>query len=63
MGCINGELDETEFNTFVLKEPYYNTIMISTFQGLTVPEGQKEEISMMNGWVVKFKYSEAVANN
>ena len=39
--CISGEWEKTEFNIFVLKEPDYNIMMMSTFSGLTVPEGQK----------------------
>ena len=38
-------------------------MMMSTFFGLTVPEGQKEEKMMMNGEVVKFKYNEVVADH
>ena len=37
--------------------------MMSTFSGLTVPEGQTEEIRMVNGEVVKFKYPEFVADH
>ena len=36
-------------------------MMMSTFLGLTVPEGQKEERRMLNREVVKFKYPEVVA--
>ena len=43
MGCLSGEWDEKEFNVFVLKEPDYNIMMMSTFSGFTIPEGQKEE--------------------
>ena len=42
MECISGEWDETEFTVFVLKGPDYNIIIMSTFSGLTVPEGHKE---------------------
>ena len=38
-------------------------MMMSTFSGLTVTEGQKEEISMENGEVFKFNYSEFVSDN
>ena len=48
MGCIISEWDETEFNVFVLKDPDYNIVMMSTFSGLTVPEGQKKDRSMVN---------------
>ena len=41
MGCLGGEWDNTEFIIFVMKEPDYNIMMISTFSGLTVMEGQK----------------------
>ena len=41
MGCLSDEWDETEFNIFILKEPDYNIMMMSTFLGLTVPESQK----------------------
>ena len=54
MGCLIGEWDEKEFDMFDWKEPDYNIIMISTFSGLTITEGQKEEIRMMNEEIVKF---------
>ena len=38
-------------------------MMTSTSYGLTVPEGQKEERSMVNGEVVKFKYPEVVTDH
>ena len=63
MGCLSGEWDETEFNIFVLKEPDYHIMMMSTFSGLTVPEGQKEEIRMVNGEIVKFKYPEFITDH
>ena len=63
VGCLSGEWDETEFNIFVMKEPDYNMVMISTFSGFTVPEGQKEERSMVDGEVVKFKYPAIVADH
>ena len=43
VGCLSGEWNETEFDIFALKGPDYNITMMSTFSGLTVPEGQKEE--------------------
>ena len=63
MGCLSGEWDEVEFNVFVLKDPDYNIMMISTFSGLTVSEGQKEERRVVNGEVVKFKYPEVVSDH
>ena len=42
LGCLSSEWDETYFNSFVMKEPDYNIIMMSTFSGLYVPECQKE---------------------
>ena len=51
------------FNIFVLKEPDYNIMIMSTFLGFTVTEGQKEERRMVNGEVVKFKYPEVVADD
>ena len=62
-GCLSGEWDETEFNIFVLKEPDYNIMMISNFLGLTMTEGQKQERRMVNGEIVKFKYTEVVADS
>ena len=38
-------------------------MIISTFSGLPVPEVYKEEIRMMNGEVVNFKYPEVVADH
>ena len=52
-----------EFNIFVMKEPAYNIMMMSTFSGLTVLEGQNEERIMLNGEVVKSKYPEIVADH
>ena len=37
--------------------------MMSTYSILTVSEGQKEEIRMVNGEIVKFKYPEVVADH
>ena len=36
VGCLSGELDETELNIFVFKDPDYNIMMMLTFSGLTV---------------------------
>ena len=36
VGCLSVEWYETEFDVFVLKDPDYNIIMMSTFLGLTV---------------------------
>ena len=63
MGCISSEWDETHFNIFVMKEPDNNIMSMSTFSGLTVMEVQKEEIRMVNGELVKFKYLVFVDNN
>ena len=38
-------------------------MIMSTFSGLTVPEVQKEDIRMVNGDVVKFKYPEVVVDH
>ena len=38
-------------------------MMMSTFLGLNVPEGQKEESRTVNGEIVKFKYTEVVADH
>ena len=38
-------------------------MMTSTSYGLTVPEGKKEERSMVNGEVVKFKYPEVFTDH
>ena len=51
------------FFVLVFKEPDYNIMMMSTFLVLTVSEGQKEEIKIMNGELVKFKYPEGVTNH
>ena len=37
-------------------------MMMSTFSGLTVPEGQKEERRIVNGEVVNFDYPGFVAD-
>ena len=38
-------------------------MMMSTFSGLTVPEGQKEQKRITNREVVKFKYIEVVSDH
>ena len=38
-------------------------MMILTFSGLTVTEGQNKERRMVNGEVVKFKYPKYVADH
>ena len=63
MGCLSCQWDDIEFNGFVLKNPDYSIMIVSTFLGLTVPEDQKEDIRMVNGEVVKFKNPEAVEDN
>ena len=45
---------------FLMKEPDYNILIISTFSGLAVPEVQKEDRSMVNVEEVKFKYPAVV---
>ena len=45
---------------FLMKEPDYNILIISTFSGLSVPEVQKEDRSMVNVEEVKFKYPAVV---
>ena len=57
MGYLIGECFEIEFNIFVSNDPDYNIVIMSTFSSLTELEGQKEDRSMVNGDVVKFKYS------
>ena len=47
-GYLSGEWKETEFNIFVLIDPAYNIIIMYIFSGLTVPEGQQEDRSMVN---------------
>ena len=44
-----------------MKEPDYNIMMMSTFLGLTVSGGHKEERNMVNGEVVKSRYHSVVA--
>ena len=57
LGCLSGEWDDIGFNIFVMKEPDYNITMMSTFSGFTMMDDQKEEIIMVNGEVVKFRYT------
>ena len=63
MVFLIGEWGETKLNVLVLKDPYYTIVMMLTFSGLNVPEGQKEDIRMVNGDVFKFKYTEVVADH
>ena len=44
VGYLSGEWDDTYFDIFVMKEPDYNIMVMSTISGLTVVEGNKEEI-------------------
>ena len=37
--CIIGGLNETDFTVFVLKDSYYNIIIMSAFSVLTVTAG------------------------
>ena len=53
MGCLSSEWDYTYLNIFVKNKPDYNIMMMSNFSGFTVPEGQEEEIIMVNGGVAK----------
>ena len=46
-----------------MKKPDYNIMVMSTISGLTVMEDHKEGIIMVNGEVVKFKYSELFADH
>ena len=57
MVCLSGEWDETYFDIFVIKEPDKNIMIILTYYCLTGPDGKKEEIKIVNGDVIKFKYS------
>ena len=57
-GCLSAEWDETQFNVFVVKEPDYNEIIMSTFLGFNVTEVQNQEIIIVNKEVVKLKYTE-----
>ena len=43
-----------------LEDPDYNIMMMSTFSGFTVTEGQKEEREIVNQEVVKLKYPKVV---
>ena len=63
MVCLSGEWDETEFNVFILMQPYYNIIMILKFSVLTMSEGHKEERRMVIGEIIKFNYTEVVYDN
>ena len=36
-GCLSGEWYDTEFNVFILKGPYYNTMIVSKNSVLDVP--------------------------
>ena len=38
-------------------------MMMSNFSGLTVPEGQKEDIRTVNGEIFKLKYPGVVADH
>ena len=61
--CLIGEWYKTEFNVFPLKGPANNIMMMSTFLGFTMIEGQKEQTRMVNGEVVKLKYPEVLTDN
>ena len=63
MGCLSGEWGKTQLDVFVLKEPDYYIVIMSTFSELTMLEGQKEKRRVVNGDVVKFKYPEVVSDH
>ena len=63
VGYLSGEWDDTYFDIFVMKKPDYNIMVMSTISGLTVMEGHKDEIRMVNGEVVKFNYTELFADH
>ena len=48
---------------FVLKEPNYNMIMMCTYYGLVVFEGQKEEYLISKLKVYTFHYLVTFSNN
>ena len=48
---------------YFLNDPDYNIMAMSDFLGLAVPEGQKENRSMMNWDVVKFNYPDINADH
>ena len=39
-----------------MKDPNYNIMIMSTFSGLTVPDGNNQETIMVNEDLVIFKY-------
>ena len=44
VGYLSGEWDDKYFGIFVMKEPDYNIMVMSTISGLTVMQVHKEEI-------------------
>ena len=46
-----------------MKEPEYNIILMLTYSGLTVQDGQKEENIIFNAEAIKSKYPTIVADN
>ena len=46
-----------------MKEPYCHKVTMLMYSGLTVPDGHKLEIIMVNGEVVEFKYPHIVADH
>ena len=58
VGYLSGEWDDTQFDIFVMKEPDYNIMVMSTISGLTVMQVHKKKIRIVNGEVVKFNYPE-----
>ena len=41
--CVSGNFKGVEFDVFVVKDPNYNMIMMSTYSGLMVCNNKKEE--------------------
>ena len=60
VGCFSGEWYETGLNVFVLIDPDNNIMIMYTFSGLNVSEGNKKERKIVNGEIIKFKYPEVV---
>eukprot|EP00957_Ditylum_brightwellii_P148802 11328325-Ditylum_brightwellii.AAC.1 len=65
---LPGELDGVGFDIFVLKEPEYTMMLMSTYGQLLVNEGQKENVIclelMGDGDKERcFKYTEVFSNH
>ena len=62
--CLHGELDNTTYSLFVMKDVDYNMKLMSTYGGLLEPDDAKERTRQLDdGTIATFKYMEPFYNH